>query len=302
MQGVDIRHLRYFLRVAEELHFGRAAEVLGVSQAPLSQQIRQLEERLGVRLFDRTTRTVRLTPAGKVMCEKAQATLAALEETIRETRSAGGHNAGRLDIGAVSVAIHTCLPAAFADFCGRNPSVQVDMQLHTTEEQLVLLKERKIDVAFVRPPRSLAGIACEELYREGFVAVLPAASPLAAKENLTLADLRDERFITFSPIIGVSYQDVMLDHCRRAGFRPNIVQQVSHTLTVVTLAAAGLGVGVVPAWVTYEPVDGVVYRPVAELPKAVSLVVAWSIETMNPFVTDFVACTRRAARAALQAA
>ena len=295
MQGIDIRHLRYFLRVAEELHFGRAAEMLGVSQAPLSHQIRQLEERLGVRLFDRTTRSVHLTPAGRVLYEKAQITLAALEEAVRETQSAGGLNAGRLEIGAVSAAIHTFLPTALAEFCARNPSVQIDMQLHTTEEQLVLLAARKIDVAFVRPPRSMAGIGSVELHREGFVAVLPAGSPLVDRPELSLRDLRDERFITFSPIIGIGYQDVMLDHCRREGFRPRIVQQVSHTMTVVTMVAAGLGVGIVPAWVTNEPVAQAVYRPLPELPQAVALVAAWREDSMNPFVADFVACTRRAA-------
>lgn len=289
--SIEVRHLRYFMRVAQELHFGRAAEMLGVSQAPLSQQIRQLEERLGVRLFDRTTRSVTLTPAGRVLFEKAQRILGVLEEGIRETQAAGGLTSGRLRIAAVYVGLYTFMSNAMREFSQRNPSVQIDMQIHTTEEQLSLLKERKIDVAFVRPPRTTSGIAYREIYREGFVAVLPAESPLAAKDTLEVEDLREENFVTYSSIVGVSYQDVVLRHCRKAGFNPKIVQEVSHTMTVVAMASAGIGVGIVPAWVVMTPLENVVYRHLPKLPRAVSLVVAWRDDSMNPFVRDFVRCT-----------
>ncbi|MBD3625746.1 MAG: LysR family transcriptional regulator [Rhodobacteraceae bacterium] len=288
VENIEIRHLRYFLRVAEELHFGRAAEMLGVSQAPLSQQIRQLEERMGVRLFDRTTRTVRLTPAGKVLYDKAQEVLTALEGGIRSTQAAGGLTSGTLKIGAVYVAVFTFMSEVMRAFLERNPKVRMDMQIHTTEEQLSLLKERKIDVAFVRPPRSASGINFSEIHREGFVAALPEQSPIAHRPDLTLSTLRDEAFITYSSIVGVSYQDVVLQQCKKAGFRPNVVQEVSHTHTIVTMVAAGLGVGVVPAWVELTPMKGVVYRPLPELPKAVALVVAWREDSMNPFVKRFV--------------
>lgn len=289
--AIELRHLRYFMRVAQELHFGRAAEMLGVSQAPLSQQIRQLEERLGVRLFDRTTRSVTLTPAGRVLFEKAQQVLVSLEEGIRETQAAGGLSSGRLRIAAVYVGLYNFMSKAMREFSRRNPSVLLDMQIHTTEEQLALLKDRKIDVAFVRPPRTASGIAYREIYREGFVAVLPAESHLAARKNLEVEDLRDENFITYSSIVGVSYQDVVLQHCRKAGFVPKVVQEVSHTMTVVAMASAGIGVGIVPAWVVMTPMENVVYRELPKLPKAVSLVVAWREDSMNPFVRDFVKCT-----------
>ena len=287
MQGIEIRHLRYFLRVAEELHFGRAAEILGISQAPLSQQIRHLEERIGVRLFDRTTRKVQLTPAGQVLFERAREALSGVDAAISDAQAAGGLNSGRLVIGTVSLALHTFLPQAMRDFTGRHPAVRLDMMLATTEEQMALLEAHKIDIAFVRPPRSLAGIASHEVHREGFVAVLPEASPLAAKPDLSVADMRDERFIMFSSILGIGYQDVVLQRCQQAGFRPNVVQRVSHTMGIVTMAAAGLGVGIVPSWVQNEPLDGVAYRPLEELPRAVSLVVAWRENTANPLCKAF---------------
>ncbi|MCV0380345.1 LysR substrate-binding domain-containing protein [Nitratireductor sp.] len=289
--AIEFRHLRYFMRVAQELHFGRAAEMLGVSQAPLSQQIRQLEERLGVRLFDRTTRSVTLTPAGRVLFEKTQQIFVSLEEGFRETQAAGGLSAGRLRISTVYVGLYTFMSNAMREFSQRNPVVQIDMQIHTTEEQLALLKERKIDVAFVRPPRTMSGITYREVYREGFVAVLPADSPLAAKEDLEVEDLSEENFITYSSIVGVSYQDVVLQYCRKAGFAPKVVQEVSHTMTVVVMASAGIGVGIVPSWVVMTPTTGVVYRELPKLPKAVSLVVAWREDSINPFVRDFVKCT-----------
>ncbi|MSU88492.1 LysR family transcriptional regulator [Rhodobacteraceae bacterium 2CG4] len=297
VENIEIRHLRYFLRVAEELHFGRAAEMLGVSQAPLSQQIRQLEERIGVRLFDRTTRTVRLTPAGTALYDHAQEVLSTLEGGIRSAQAAGGLTSGTLKLGAVYVAVFTFMSAAMRDFASRNPQVRLDMQIHTTEEQLALLKDRRIDVAFVRPPRTAAGIAYREVHREGFVAALPAESPLARKPDLGFADFRDQRFVTYSSIVGASYQDVVIQHCRKAGYRPNVVQEVSHTHTIVTMVAAGIGIGIVPAWVELTPMRGVVYRPLTELPRAVALVVAWREDSMNPFVRDFVDCTLAAARA-----
>ncbi len=293
---VELRHLRYFLRVAEELHFGRAAEILGMSQAPLSQQIRQLEERLGVRLFDRTTRSVQLTPAGQVFLDKAKETLHALEDSIRAAQSEGGVSAGELRLGVVQVALNTFLPASLAAFAASYPLVRLDINLDTTEKQLEMLADGRIDAAFVRPPRSLSGISYREVYREGFVAVLPASSALANKSNLAIADLAEERFVTYSSIVGISYQDVVFQHARAAGFRPQVVYEVGHTLGIVTLVAAGLGVAVIPAWVKAVPIANVVYRPMSELPKAVSLVIAWRTDNMKPFLRDFIDCTVTAAQ------
>lgn len=296
MKGVEIRHLRYFMRVAQELHFGRAAEILGVSQAPLSQQIRQLEERIGVRLFDRTTRTVTLTPAGRALFEKSGEALLGFQDAIDEARTVGGLKAGRLRIGAMSSAIYSVLPSALQALSDQASAVQFDMSFHTTEEQLPLLAERKIDVAFIRPPRSMSGLQTLEVHREGFAAVLPSSSPLAARKTLRVEDLRDESFIGFSDIRGISYQEIVFQHCRAAGFSPNIVQRVSHTKAVVVLVAAGLGVGVVPRWVEHEPMEGLVVRPLDELPKAISLVAAWREDGLNPFVDLFVQCLKGVVR------
>ncbi|WP_319567664.1 LysR family transcriptional regulator [Cohaesibacter marisflavi] len=289
MQGIEIRHLRYFLRVADELHFGRAAEILGISQAPLSQQIRQLEERIGVRLFDRNTRSVQLTPAGEVFATKAQALVTALSNAVDETRMAGGLGSGVLRIGAMGSAVHSVLPAALSAFSKKYPSARLDMHLHTTEEQLDLLASRQIDIALMRPPRVASGLETRQIYREGFVAVVHDKSELARRATLTVKDLKDQKFISYTEIRGIGYQDIVNQHCREAGFLPHVIQRVSHTIGVVTLVAAGLGVGIVPAWVLNEPVAGVCYRPLPELPSSVTLVCAWRSDTMNPLVLPFSA-------------
>ncbi len=289
---IELRHLRYFLRVADEMHFGRAAERLGIAQAPLSQQIRQLEERLGARLFDRTTRSVRLTPAGEAFREHARAALGSVEDGVIAAQNAVGRNVGRLVIGTVFLGAYSLLPETIRRFLRRYPDVSIDIRILTTDEQIRAMADKSIHLGFVRPPHNPVGLRLAKLASEGFVAVLERSHPLAAKPKLTLADLRDQPFLAFSSIVGVNYQNVMLQYCRRAGFEPRIVQEVSHTLAIVTLVAAGVGIGVIPAWVTQMPHSGVVYRPLPELPMVVDLTVAWPADSLSPFILDFVAIAR----------
>ena len=293
MHGIELRHIRYFLRVAEERHFGRAAEILGISQAPLSQQIRQLEHRLGVRLFDRTTRRVSLTPAGAVFYERTQELLSVLSQAIDEVRVAGGLASGSLRIGAMQSAIHSALPAALTEFNKAHPFTQLDLLLHTTEEQLRLLEADKIDLGLFRPPKVTAGFTIHEISKEGFVAVVPASSPLADRDALSIGDLRDEPFIGLSEIRGIGYQDHIFQKCREAGFQPKIIQRVSGTMAIITMVAANMGVGVVPSWVVHEPVNGVHYRSLPELPPSIPLVCAWRSDTGNQLVLPFYHALKR---------
>tara|TARA_B100001765_G_C19452871_1_gene315497 strand:- start:619 stop:1050 length:432 start_codon:yes stop_codon:yes gene_type:complete len=142
----------------------------------------------------------------------------------------------------------------------------------------------------------MSGLNTLEVHREGFAAIVSAASPLAARRSLRIEDLRDEKFIGFSDIRGIGYQDIVYQHCRAAGFAPQIVQRVSHTKAVAVLVAAGLGVGIVPRWVEHEPIDGLVVRPLTDLPEAISLVAAWRTEGLNPFVDLFIQCLKELPR------
>ena len=189
----------------------------------------------------------------------------------------------------MSSAVYAIVPRTIASFAKKHVRARLDMQVHATERQLELLTSRRIDIALLRPPRIVSGLETREICREGFVAVIHEASPLANLQPLMIEELKGENFIGFNEIRGIGYWDIVRQHCRASGFLPKIVQRVSHTTGVVTLVAAGLGVGIVPAWVVNEPIRGVCYRKLDELPPAVSLVCAWRPDTMNPLVAPFVA-------------
>jgi len=237
---IELRHLRYFVRVAGELHFGRAAERLGISQAPLSQQIRQLEDLIGVRLFDRTTRSVSLTTAGKTFLAYAQSALASVNDGLMEVQNAVGENMGRLIIGVMYLSGHQYLPEAVRRFLHRYPNVSIDIRIMTTEEQIQAMANDEIHVGFLRPPRNPGGLSFVKLASEGFVAVLACDNPLARKASLTLADLRDQPFLVYTSVVGVSFQNVVFQYCRRVGFSPKIVQEVSHAVAS-SMVSAGVG-------------------------------------------------------------
>lgn len=297
---IELRHLRYFVRVAGELHFGRAAERLGISQAPLSQQIRQLEYLIGVRLFDRTTRSVSLTAAGKTFLAYAQAALASVNDGLMEVQNAVGKNTGRLIIGVMYLSGHQYLPEAVRQFLHRYPDVSIDIRIMTTEEQIQAMADDKIHVGFLRPPRNPGGLSFVKLASEGFVAVLACDNPLARKASLSLTDLRDQPFLVYTSVVGVSFQNVVFRHCRQAGFNPKIVQEVSHAIAIVAMVAAGVGVGVIPEWVSQLPYSGVVYRPLPELPRVVDLAIAWPAHNPSPFIREFVSISRNVAAIAMR--
>jgi DNA-binding transcriptional LysR family regulator len=295
-QQLEARHLRYFIRVAEELHFGRAAERLGIAQPPLSHQIRQLEARIGVRLFDRTTRSVKLTLAGEAFLVRARQAVSTMEMAVSEARGAMGVAAGHLVLGSVQTGIQRFLPDIIADFRKRHPLVTFDVRPGTTEDQVARLIDGSLQVAFIRPPQTVGPLALERIFSEGFVAVLPADHPLARRPRLVLADLANEPFVLFSPIVGIGYQSVLLDRCQKLGFHPKVVMEATHTIAIATLVAAGVGVAVIPAWIESMRVPGAVFRPLPELPKVVDLCVAWLAADPSPLVQELVAIAHQRAR------
>ena len=176
--GLDLRQLRYFVCLAEELHFGRAAERLGIAQAPLSQQIKVMEERLGVALFHRTTRRTRLTAAGETLLSHAQGLLDGMDRAVSHTRAMAGQTSGRLTIAGVNMAMTHVIPPILAEFRQKWPAVIVDIRHLGTTEQLRVLGTGEVDVAFIRPTDQAAFMQVEALLLEGFVAALPKGHPL----------------------------------------------------------------------------------------------------------------------------
>jgi DNA-binding transcriptional LysR family regulator len=246
---IELRHLRYFVAVAEELHFGRAALRLHLAQPPLSQQIRKLEEILGYPLFLRTSRAVKLTSAGEVFPERAKRTLRNVREDMEEARSVGRGEEGFLRVGFIGSAMLTPLPAMFGRYRRLYP--KVNLQLHESYTSAVVQKLLKgeLDAGFLRDGGQASGLEIEPLFSEPFIAVLPKKHPLAKHKTISARDLRDEPFVFFSPSAGTLAYEKPVSICEEYGFRPHVVQEAPQWLTIMRLIGAGLGVTIAPACV-----------------------------------------------------
>jgi DNA-binding transcriptional LysR family regulator len=261
-EEIELRHLRYFLAVSETLHFGKAAQFLGIAQPPLSQQIKRLEQLVGHRLFDRTTRGVKLTLAGQLLAERARSTIEKVQDDVAQVRRLGRGEEGTLTVGFSGSVMFTDLPLAINSYRRRYPKVELRLRELSTSGQISALLTGTIDLAFLRDGDATEGIDISTLFEERYVAVLPVAHALAAKRTLRVRDLRDEPFILFARRMGPLAFDRTIACCERNGFRPNIVQDAPQWPTLVRLVAAGLGVSLAPACVANVAIPGAVYREV----------------------------------------
>jgi len=259
---IELRHLRYFLAVAETLHFSKAAERLGMAQPPLSHQIKRLEEIIGHRLFDRTTRGVKLTLAGQLLADRARSTLEKIQDDLEQVRRLGRGEEGTLTVGFSGSVMFTDLPIAIESYRRKYPKVELRLRELSTNAQISALLEGTLDLAFMRDGDPTEGIHMTTMLAEPYVAVLPQAHALARKRSLRVADLRHQPFILFARRMGPLAFDRTIACCERSGFRPNIVQDAPQWPTLVRLVAAGLGVSLAPACVANVIIAGAVYRDV----------------------------------------
>lgn len=261
MRGqIELRHFRYFLAVAETLHFGKAADQLGMAQPPLSQQIKTLENIVGYRLFDRTTRGVRLTAVGQYLLERARNTMEQVDQNIEMARRLGKGKEGVLSVGFSGSVMFTRLPFVIERYRRLYPKVQLLLQELVTAEQMCALKEGALDLGFLRDGEPDSAVTIEPLVSERFVAILPKQHPLAARTSLRPADLREEPFVFYARKMGPLAFDRMIACCEADGFRPRIVQDTPQWTTAVRLIAAGLGVSIAPACVSSLAMPNVVYK------------------------------------------
>ncbi len=258
--GIEARHLRYFLAVAETLHFGKAAEKLGMAQPPLSQQIKNLERMLGYALFDRTTRGVRLTTVGQFFAERAAHTLARMEDDVEMARRLGAGREGVLNVGFSGSVMFTSLPKAIESYRRVRPNVELRLQELVTAEQIPALLDGTLAIGFLRDGEGRDGLVLESVLHEPYIAALPSAHRLARKKLVSPLDLKDEPFVLFARKMGNLAFDRTVACCEAAGFRPNIVQDAPQWPTVLRLVAAGLGVSLAPACVGNLMMPGVTYR------------------------------------------
>lgn len=242
---MELRHLRYFVTLAEELHFGRAAERLHIAQPPLSQQIRQLETELGFELFHRTKRSVKLTEAGKVFLSEVQQILKQLEQAIQIGRQTSRGEMGQLIVGFVSSSAYNILPPILRTFRNCVPGVSLELHELTTHEQLQWLRDGRMDVGFVRSPIEDDIFSFEVIFAESLVVALPETHLLAKDKSVSLRSLASEPFILFPRLLAPGLYDLIISLCQQAGFSPSVTQEAIQMQTIVSLVAGGLGVAIV---------------------------------------------------------
>ncbi|GHB25714.1 LysR substrate-binding domain-containing protein [Salinicola rhizosphaerae] len=268
---MELRTLRYFVIVAEELHFSRAAARLGISQPPLSQQIRALEDELGTRLFERTNRRVVLTEAGRLLLEEAREILDRAERASRLVSRLGQGETGQLRIGfTTSVPLTATLPRSLLQYRARYPDVDLRMHELNSQRQIAPLMEGDLDIGIMRPATLPDALSAFTLAREPLVAVVNDQGPLGgSSEPLTLAELADHPFVYFSPAAGTGLLEQFHALFASRGLTPTLVQAVGGPNTIISLVAGGLGVSLLPASFRHIQLDNVRYRPISD-PDAVS--------------------------------
>ncbi|MEU2904890.1 LysR family transcriptional regulator [Streptomyces globisporus] len=278
---MELRHLNAFLAVAEELHFGRAAKRLQMAQPPLSQQIRQLEKELGVQLFHRNTRSVRLTSAGETFLEPARTVLDDLDTAVRAARSAGIGEYGRVTIGFAGASSHETLPRLTRAVRAAHPGLELVMTGQTyANTALSRVADGSLDLGFVRLPVARPGVAHRVIDEEELVCALPSDDPLARRETVPLDVLAGEPFVSFPANSGSTVRDAMTEACENAGFTPRIVQEAPDSYTILALVAAGVGVTLTVTSVQHIQQNGLVYRPLAGPAVRLRAALAWRAD--NP--------------------
>lgn len=287
---MELRQLRYFIAVAEELHFRRAAERLHISQPPLSQQIRALEHELGFALLTRTRRRVQLTAAGEAFLRDARALLRELDGAVATARQIDAGQTGRLRISFVGSALLSIVPSTVQRFRAARPAVEIELRERSTVDQLSAVRAGVVDVGLVRPPaEDDRELRAETVLRERTVAALPAGHALASLTRVPLRRLAAELLVLFPRDQAPGFHDLLIGALAGAGGPgPRVIQYAPEMLTIIGLVAAGIGVSLVPASVSRLEIHGVTYRPVSGAPHS-ELVAITRADDNSALVQAFVA-------------
>ncbi|OZI58028.1 LysR substrate-binding domain-containing protein [Bordetella genomosp. 1] len=268
---MELRHLRYFVAVAEELHFTRAAARLGIGQPPLSLQIQQLERELGTPLLLRLPRGVALTEAGSQFLEDARAILSAADRAVDTARRLGQGERGSVAVGFTASAVfHPYLPQGIRAYRDRYPGVHISLSESNTQALLQNLRKGEVDVAFVRPPYQLEpDYASERVLDEPMLVALPPGHALCRRRAVPMQALAEEAFVLYPRPIGAGLYDAILGACQRAGFTPRVIQEAPQMASIISLVAAGVGISVVPSAMRHMGAEGIEYRPIrGDAPRA----------------------------------
>jgi DNA-binding transcriptional LysR family regulator len=287
---MELRHLKYFVAVAEELNFSRAAERLGIAQPPLSQQIRRLEDELGVPLFLRTRRRVELTDTGRAILAEARAALAQAERIANLARRAAAGEAGVLRLGFSSSALYTVLPEILRAFRARAPAVTLSLLERTSEEQVHLLAAGALDAGFIRLPIESAApsLAVRSVLREPLLAALVRDHRLSRAGAVAVRALEREPFIMVARQAAPGLHDQIIALCAHGGFRPTIAHEAAELSTIIGLVSAGLGVAIVPSSARTLSPGRVTYRALKPAGSMTEMAVAYEKGNRSRVLANFL--------------
>ncbi|HYW21229.1 MAG TPA: LysR substrate-binding domain-containing protein [Nodularia sp. (in: cyanobacteria)] len=286
---MELRHLRYFIAVAEELHFSKAAERLHIAQPPLSQQIQQLEAELGVKLFHRKTkRQVQLTEAGKVFLQEAYQILVQLETAVAMTQRTGRGETGQLRIGFTSLVIYDLLPLILSQFREQFLEVELVLLELTTSQQEQALRDSIIHVGFAHPPLENDTLSYQCIHRETLVVALSSTHSLAQQEHICVRSLLSEPLIMFPRYLAPGLYDRIMSLFKQVNFQPKITQEAIQMQTIIGLVSAGIGVAIIPSSLQNLQRSGVAYRPILEDVPVIETAVIWQQKSLTPVVENFL--------------
>ncbi|EML6553301.1 LysR family transcriptional regulator [Klebsiella michiganensis] len=275
--NIELRHLRYFIAVAEELHFGHAAARLNISQPPLSQQIQILEQQIGARLFARTNRSVSLTEAGRQFLADSRQILSQVDDAAARAARLHHGETGELRIGFTSSApFIKAVSDTLSTFRRRYPDVHIQTRETNTREQIVPLNEGALDLGLMRNTQLPDTLVWERVLREPLLAMVPRDHPLASKPRVSLRELAREPFVFFEPHVGTGLYDDILGLMRRYDLTPAITQEVGEAMTIIGLVAAGLGVSILPASFRRVQLLEMCWLPIEEQDAVSEMWLVWS--------------------------
>lgn len=290
---MELRHLRYFVAVAEELHFTRAADRLNMAQPPLSQQIHQLECELGVQLFFRTKRQVELTAAGKSFLKNVYKILNDIEKACDSAQRAQRGEIGKITMGFTGTATFDILPNLLQSYRTRFPLVDLTVLQLSTTDQIHSLLNREINVGILCAPIENPELQIEIIRQEPFIIAMSENHPLASKSGpIELQELSRELFIMTPRKAGQIYYDTVINVCHNAGFSPNITQEVHELQTIISLVAARMGVALVPCSTQSLQIKGIVYHQLKNSVSTLKTALAWRNDETSPFVHMFIALAK----------
>jgi len=289
---IETRLLLSFICVAEELHFGRAAQRLHIAQPALSRQIKLLEDRLGLLLFERTQRNVSLTPAGSVFLKHAYSITDEITHAMADALKTSRGEIGRLAVGFIHSSAYSITPAILDAFHSRYPDVELDLHELTIWDQLRALRENTIDIGILRPPVNDPELESYVLRDEHFVVVVPERHALAGRSSVRLSDISHENFVIFSQRNSPLFYSRIIAMCEKAGFVPSVRQQAIQIHTVLGLVRARMGIAIVPEVARNLHMPGLSFLDIEDSPPPVQVTLVWRKTHASPMLAAFIDITR----------